>query len=83
MLKRTNYAVPVHTQAALDRDTVAIVYNIIGNIKNCQDVSFHLMLRKPLIGLLKTSLRFGVKNLVRNRGDVHETVTSWAVHDYR
>jgi len=51
----------VLTQDAQEKDIVVIAYNIIGNIKNCQDVYFQRMLRKHLIGLLRTSLMCGVK----------------------
>ncbi|MBE0525310.1 MAG: hypothetical protein IH631_00085 [Candidatus Thorarchaeota archaeon] len=55
MLKRTRSDVRVHIQDVREMDIVVIVYNIIGNIKNCQVVSFQLMLRKHMTGLLKTS----------------------------
>jgi len=55
MLRRTRNDVLVHILDVQETDTAAIAYNTIGNIRNCQDVSFQLMLRKPLTGLLRTS----------------------------
>jgi len=55
MLRKTRNGVPVHIQDVQERDTVVIVYNTIGNIKNYQAVSFQRMLRKHLIGLLRIS----------------------------
>ncbi|MCK5265986.1 MAG: hypothetical protein KAR03_10300 [Candidatus Thorarchaeota archaeon] len=55
MFRKTRNDVPVHIQDVLGTDIVVIAYNIIGNIKNCQDVSFQRMLRKHMTGLLKTS----------------------------
>jgi len=55
MFKKTRNDVPVHTQDAHELDTVVTAYNIIGNIKNCQDVSFQRMRRKHMTGLLRTS----------------------------
>jgi len=55
MLKKTWNDVLVRIQDVQEKDTAAIAYNTIGNIRNCQDVSFQLMLRKHLTGLLRTS----------------------------
>lgn len=55
MLRRTKNDVPVRTQDAREMDIVVIVYNIIGKTKNCQGVSFQLMQRERMTGLLKTS----------------------------
>ena len=55
MLRRIRPDVPVHIQDAQEMDTVAIAYNIIGKIKNCQGVSFQQMLREHMIDLLRTS----------------------------
>jgi hypothetical protein len=51
MLRRTRYDVPAHIQDVQEMDTVAIAYNIIGKIKNCQGVSFLLKQRKRMTGL--------------------------------
>jgi hypothetical protein len=40
----------------------AIVFDTIGAIVNCQAVYFHLMLKKHMIGPLKDSSGFGVRN---------------------
>jgi len=55
MLRETNSDVPVHTQVVQEMDTVVIVFNIIGNIENCQDACFQLRQRNPMIGLLRIS----------------------------
>jgi len=55
MLKKTWNDALVRIQDAQKKDTAVIAYNTIGNIRNCQDVSFQLMLRKHLTGLLRTS----------------------------
>jgi len=55
MFRKTRNDAPVHIQDAQEMDTAVIAYNIIGNIKNCQDVSFQLKLRKHMIGLLRIS----------------------------
>lgn len=53
MLRKTESGVLVHTQDVQEMDIVVIVYNTIGNIKNCQVVSFQLILKKRMTGLLK------------------------------
>jgi hypothetical protein len=55
MLRKTWNDVLVHTQDVQKKATVVIAFNTIGNIRNCQDVSFQLMLRKHLTGLLRIS----------------------------
>jgi hypothetical protein len=55
MFRKTRNDVLVHTQDVQEMDTVVIAYNIIGNIKNCQVVSFQKMLRRPMTGLLRIS----------------------------
>jgi len=55
MFRKTRNDVPVHIQDVHEMDIVVIAYNIIGNIKNCQDVSFQRMLRKHMTGLLRIS----------------------------
>jgi len=55
MFRRTRNAVPALIRDAHELDTAVIAYNIIGNIKNCQDVSFQRMLRNHMTGLLRTS----------------------------
>jgi hypothetical protein len=67
MLRRTWNVVPVRIQGAHEKDTVVIVYNIIGNIVNCQDVSFQKMLRKHSTGPLRTSSKSGVRSWEKNR----------------
>jgi hypothetical protein len=55
MFRRIRNDVPVHIQDVREMDIVVIVYNTIGNIKNCQDVSFQRMLRKHMTDLSRTS----------------------------
>jgi len=55
MFRKTRNDVPAHIQDVQETDTAVIAYSTIGNIKNCQDVSFQQMLRKHMTGLLKTS----------------------------
>ncbi len=55
MFRRTRSDVPAHIQDAHEKGTVVIAYNITGNIKNCQDVSFQKMPKRPMTGLLKPS----------------------------
>lgn len=53
MLRKTENDVLVHIQVVQEMGTVVIAYNIIGNIKNCRDVFFHLIPKKRMTGLLK------------------------------
>jgi hypothetical protein len=62
MFKKTWNVVLAHIQDVQEKDTVVIVYNTIGNIKNCQDASSLKMLRRHLTGLWKTSLKYGVRS---------------------
>ena len=55
MLTKTRKIVLVRIQVVQERDTVVIAYNIIGNIENCQVVSFLKMLREHMTDLLKPS----------------------------
>jgi len=55
MFRKIGNDAPVHTQDVQDLDTAVIAYNIIGNIKNCQVVSFQKKLRRPMTGLLRIS----------------------------
>jgi len=54
-LRKTRHDVPVHIQDVHEKDTVVIAYNIIGNTENCQDVSFLMMQREHMTGLLRIS----------------------------
>jgi len=62
MFRKTWNAVLVHIQDVQGKDTAVIVYIIIGDIKNCQDASFPKMPRKLLIGLLRTSSKYGARS---------------------
>jgi hypothetical protein len=55
MLRRIKNDVPAHIQDVQEMGIVVIACNIIGKIKNCQGVSFQLMQREHMTGLLKTS----------------------------
>jgi hypothetical protein len=62
MLRKTSSDVLAHIQDVQEMDIVVIAYITTGKIVNCQVVSFQLMLKKHMTGLLRTSLKFGVKN---------------------
>jgi hypothetical protein len=55
MYRKTRNDVTAHIRVVREMGTAVTAYNTIGNIKNCQDVSFQRMRREPMIGLLKTS----------------------------
>jgi hypothetical protein len=62
MLRETrNYAV-VPIPVARVKGTAVIAYNTTGNIMNCQAVFSHLMLRRHMIGLWRTSSKSGARN---------------------
>lgn len=55
MYKETRTDVVVPIQGVQDKGIVAIAFIIIGNIRNCPDVYFQKMPRRPMTGLLSTS----------------------------
>ena len=55
MFRKTRIDAPVHIQDAHEKVTVVIVYNITGNIANCQDVYFLKMLNGLMIDPLRSS----------------------------
>jgi len=62
MLKETRNYVVVHIPDVQDKGIAVTVFNITGNIENCQDAYSHLKQRKPMIGLWRTLSRCGVRN---------------------
>ena len=79
MSKKTLNDAAVPTPAALAKVTVVIASSITGNTKNSLGVYSQRMLRRPLIGLLSTSLKSGTRKWVRNRCGGRARIRTWDI----